>query len=318
MKISEAEFADLYIGEDFADVAGLNGMDKDELIPVPAQFDDEIVQLRAQCFKIIADQPVGEFSLRKGNVLLRVTCLPSTDGKDVFVIRKPMAKLLDREEIGLGKSDLEYLMRPELRGLVLFVGEMRSGKTTRAASFVKARLETHGGTAIAIEDPPETALDGMHGRGRCIQVDARGSGAYQEQLKRSVRTGAGMIYLGEVRDGETAMQVVSACNNGHLILSTTHALSVQDAIMRICNFCAGKLEDPEKALASGLAVVVHLKLFSKWVNSATGPKEVKRVEYTMLRVEGNKQVQGLIRTKQFHLIDNAVEEQQAKQRSGSF
>ncbi|HEP6430532.1 ATPase, T2SS/T4P/T4SS family [Burkholderia arboris] len=316
MKISEADFADLYIGEDFADVAGLNG--NNELITVPVQYDEEIVQLREQCFKIVADQPVGEFSLRKSGVLLRVTCLPNTDGKQVFVIRKPLAVLLDRHQMGLGNSDLEYLMRAELRGLVLYAGEMRSGKTTQAASFVKARLETHGGTAIAIEDPPETPLDGVHGRGRCIQVDARGSNAYQEQLKRAVRTGAGLIYLGEIRDGDSATQVVSACNNGHLIPSTTHALSVKDAIMRICNFCAGRLEEPEKSLASGLAVVVHLKLLSKTVNSANGPKEVKRVDYTMLRVEGNPTVQGLIRNKQFHLLDNAIEEQQAKQRSGSF
>ncbi|MBN3729335.1 ATPase, T2SS/T4P/T4SS family [Burkholderia sp. Tr-20390] len=314
MKISEADFEDLYFGDDFAEVAGLNG--NSELVKLPPQYEDELVVLREQCFKIASDSAVGEFSLRRGGSLLRVTSLRNTDGKQVFVIRKPLAQLLERHQMGLGSPDMEYLMRKDLRGLVLYAGEMRSGKTTQAASFVKARLEIHGGTAIAIEDPPETPLDGVHGKGRCIQVEARGANAYQEQLKRAVRTGAGMIYLGEIRDSDSASQVVNACNNGHLIPATTHALSVKDAIMRICNFCAGTLDEPEKVLASGLAAVIHLKLVSKTVNSADGLKEVKRVEYTMLRVEGNQQVQGLIRNKHFHLIDNAIEEQLAKRKSG--
>ncbi|KVV07496.1 ATPase, T2SS/T4P/T4SS family [Burkholderia ubonensis] len=316
MKISEADFADLYIGDDFADVIGLGG--KRELVRVPAEYEADIAELREQCFKIAADPNVGEFSIRKGGVLLRVTCLPNTDGKQVFVIRKPLATLLEPHKMGFGTSDMQYLMKLDLRGLVLFVGEMRSGKTTQAASFVRARLEMHGGTAIAIEDPPETPLDGVHGRGRCIQVNAHGANAYQEQLKRAVRTGAEMIYLGEIRDGDSATQVVNACNNGHLIPSTTHASSVKDAIIRICNFCAGRLDEPEIALASGLAVVVHLKLINKLVNSSTGPKEAKRVEYTMLRVEGNQHVQGIIRNKQFHLLDNVIDEQQAKHRGGSY
>ncbi|CAE6793708.1 hypothetical protein R70006_04969 [Paraburkholderia domus] len=311
MKITETEFADLYIGNDWASVAGFKG--NEEQISLPTEYEQEVQEIRDQCFEIEHEAGVDEFSIRRSGILFRVTCYPNTDGKTVFIIRRPLATIMPFHKVGFGTSDMEFLLRPDLRGLVIFSGDMRSGKTTAAASLTAARLISHGGTAIVIEDPPETPLDGPHGRGRAIQVEARGEGAYKAQVKKAMRSGAKLIYLGEVRDSETAGQVITASNNGNFILTTTHALSPKDAVMRLCNLGTSVLEDPAKVLSSGLAAVIHMSLDAKIVNSSSGPKQVKKISYKMLRVEKDSIVMNLIREKAFHMLDNVIDDQLAKQ-----
>lgn len=313
--ITDDVFADIYIGLDFADVVGLDG--NSERIAVPARYREDIEALRKRCVEMTKDGAAEEFSIKRRNLLLRVTSFSNTDGNAVYMIRRPSATILPVRQIGFGSTTLDFLLNKDLRGLVLFCGEMRSGKTSAAASYTKARLEEHGGTAIVIEDPPETALDGVHGKGRCIQVEVAGPGGYRAQLKKAMRSGAGLIYLGEVRDQEAASQVATASINGHLIASTIHALTAKDAIMRLATLCSGAIDEPEKILASGLAAVIHLQLVDHEIRTAGGMTTIKRLSYQMLNVAGDPLVQNVIRQKNWHQLDNLLDLQAARQRSGA-
>jgi Tfp pilus assembly pilus retraction ATPase PilT len=314
VNITNQIFADLYIGNDWADVIGLEGAL--ERKPVPPQYLGEIDDIRAQCGEIERETASEEFSIRRSGVLLRVTCFANPDGLTTYILRQPQATIMPFEIVGFGESDMEFLLREDLRGLVLFSGDMRSGKTTAAASLVAARLKSHGGIAMAIEDPPETPLGGDHGRGRCIQVEVRGAAAYAGQVRKAMRSGAKQIYLGEIRDADSAGQVITSSNNGNFIISTTHALSVKDAIMRVCNLSGGTVADAEQVLASGLAAVIHMSLATRGVNTSAGKKPKKFLEYKMLRVEKQLQIQNIIREKSWHKIDNFLEDQVIRQRSG--
>ena len=68
--------------------------------------------------------------------------------------------------------------------------------------------------------------------------------------------------VGEVRDKETAADLVRAAVNGHLVLTTVHASDVGTALGRLYALAAGAM-DPLAArdlLASAVRIVVHQEL----------------------------------------------------------
>lgn len=110
-----------------------------------------------------------------------------------------------------------------------------------------------------MEDPPETKLNGSHGvNGRCIQIEAdRNKGGYAEPLIKALRSGAELILIGEIRDAETAMEVIKASINGHLIISTIHSGSISQAISRLAQLSKMPFNEACANIAEGLALVIY-------------------------------------------------------------
>jgi len=314
VRITDQIFINLYIGHDFADVTGFKS-GKTRAV-VPPEYQDDIDAIRRECTSILVNNKVDEFSIKRDKTLFRVTAFANTDGKTVFMIRRPPGRVMEFSQLGFGDDAIRILLHPDLRGIVGIVGEMGSGKTTAAASTTKGRLEALGGLAVAIEDPPETDLDGVHGNGRCISVEARAdTGGYKSAVKKAMRSGADLIYLGEVRDEDPAEQVVLGGNSGHLILTTWHAESHEDAIKRLIAMCPTAMREPEAMLASGLAAIVHVSLDERPVKTLTGTKMDKFLRYEILEVSGHREVQNIIRMRQFHQLNGAYEEQLAKRKN---
>ncbi|WLI52192.1 ATPase, T2SS/T4P/T4SS family [Pseudomonas sp. FP833] len=157
----------------------------------------------------------------EGEVLLRVTYILDVFAKPFFVLNRSRATILALDDLGLPDHIHDCLLNEHTRGLVYVVGEMGAGKTSTAASAVKARLTSLGGLGLTVEDPPETLLQGEHGPGRCIQLPvSRAQGGYSETLIRALRTRADLILVGEVRDTPTAVEVIKASINGAFCFST--------------------------------------------------------------------------------------------------
>ncbi|ARL04299.1 ATPase, T2SS/T4P/T4SS family [Burkholderia pseudomallei] len=318
-KITDEVFINLYIGVDYADVTGLRGGKL--LISVPGEYLDDIDEIRRECSTILHEYKKEEFSIVRRlpsdeKMLFRVTAFENTSGGLVFTIRRPPARVLEFDELGFGSELVGFLTKRELRGVVGFVGEMSSGKTTAAASTVHGRLKALGGLAMAIEDPPETNLDGVHGDGRCIGVEVRSSeGGYRAATKKAMRTGADIIYLGEVRDEDAAVEVVMGGNNGHLIISTWHAASHEDAVKRLNALCGSAVKDAQSMLATGLAAIVHLRMEERMVSTLRGKKPVKHLAYELLEVRGHQEVENIIRNGSFHMLKSAMETQKSARRT---
>jgi twitching motility protein PilT len=257
--ISEAEFVDLYLGDGFADAKGLPGQAR--RVEAPAEWRADLERLRIQCQeKYLATQD-PEFALIEDGVVLRVTQLLDLNGKPVFVLSKSSVQIRPLDMLGLPDYLQDALMSDTVRGLIFFCGEMGTGKTSSAASLVKARLEAWGGICVAVEDPPEPYLNGRHGDGRCIQVPvSRRLGGYEEALILALRTRADLLFVGEIRDSATAAQVIQASINGHLIICTGHAGSVIQAIERIPALAQPLLNNARELLSRGLVAVIHQSL----------------------------------------------------------
>lgn len=251
--LRELEFIDLYLSADFSDYH-----DGDGRFSVPEYLETDILNIRNECIKKSNETANPEFSLRYDDVRYRVTLIQDFDGKPVFFLRKVEAQIRDLNQLNLVDSTVELLNSKNQEGLILIAGKMRQGKTTTAASIVSHRLKKFGGVSVAIEDPTETLLAGIHGDGRCIQAQAsRFSGGYQEPLIRSLRTGADLIFIGEIREPTTAKETAIASNNGHLIISTIHAGSIREAIEK---YCALAGSDMTSSLAEGLNLVIFQTL----------------------------------------------------------
>ena len=254
--IANANFVDLYLGETFCDVKGLHGAVSSR-VPAPAEWDAELIELRARCRSAFTQLDELEFSVNLEGQLLRVTKVTDVNQQDVFFVRRSSAQIRRFDELGFPDHVIEQWRDPSLRGLVLVVGEMANGKTSTAAGMVVDRMQRHGGLTIAIEDPPETSLSGEHGAGRVVQVQAtRKTGGYAEHLYHAMRTGADLIFLGEIRDQATASEALSASLNGHLILATLHAGNVTQALDRIVALAGPRFENAHEVLASGLGMVI--------------------------------------------------------------
>lgn len=312
-RITNEVFINLFIGKDWADVTGLNGGKL--RIRVPREFDDDIDAIRRECNTIVIEYKKEEFSITRTTqnnerIIFRVTAFENTDGHMVFMIRRPLSRVMELVDLGFGSDLISLLTRPNLKGVVGFVGEMGSGKTTAAASSVRGWLMANGGVALAVEDPPETNLEGEHGDGRCISVEVRSaSGGYKGALKKGMRSGADLIYVGEVRDEGPADMIALHGMNGHLLYTTWHGLNIPEAVKRLRTMCTVK--DPDGLIATGLAAIVHLSLVDRPVSTLHGKKMVKKVEYDFLEVAGHMDVQNVIRSGEFHKLEDVVESQRA-------
>ncbi len=166
----------------------------------------------------------------------------------------------------------ELLLAPWLNdgGLVVFAGLNGQGKTTLAASTVRSRLERYGGRAITVEDVLEHPLEGTWGPGSCRQIQVNYdtvsrqsgfTGAVRRAYRSMPATRPAILYVGEVRDVETAEEVVKAASNGMLVITTAHASDAGAAIERIATLSQATMGDAARsALAHALRLVVHQSL----------------------------------------------------------
>lgn len=258
--LATSKFVDLYIGKDFADVKGLSGS-YGSRAPTPDDWGREIQSLRLQCVSRLQETKAPEFSVVQDGVVYRVTHLEGISSGGVFVLRRSEAEIRDPRSLGLPKFAVNAILSSGAVGLVLICGGMGAGKTTSAASFVVERLRLHGGIALGIEDPTETNIDGVHGGGRCIAISAsRYNGGYKEHLIRGLRSGVDFIFIGEIRDEETAFEALKAGGNGKLIIATIHGASEILAMERMITLASKHTSSACEMLADSLYAVVWQKI----------------------------------------------------------
>ena len=162
----------------------------------------------------------------------------------------------------------------EHRGLVLVTGPAGTGKTTTIAAmigWINARRTAH---VITIEDPIEV----VHEDRRSI-IDQREVGldtaSYGTALRFAVRQDPDVVFIGEIRDMETAEAAIQAAETGHLVISTLHTLDATETINRLIDlFPATMQRQVRVSLAASLRGVLSQRL----VTRADGSGRVPAVE----------------------------------------
>ncbi len=169
-------------------------------------------------------------SIENRNVDLRISTVCTRDSeKAVIRLLKPEnTKQLD--EVGITPRELARL-RQLLNcrdGIVIVTGPTGSGKTTTLYSAIK-ELATGENNISTVEDPVEYELAGI----TQIQVDVKRGVTFANSLRALLRQDPDIIFVGEIRDSETAGIAAQAAMTGHLVLATLHTNDAMSSIARL-------------------------------------------------------------------------------------
>jgi pilus retraction protein PilT len=145
-------------------------------------------------------------------------------------------------------------------GLILLTGPTGSGKSTTIASLLQWMNENLVRHIVTIEDPVEYQFTNDRSYFTQRQV-GRDTQSFASGLRSALRQAPDVIFLGEIRDYETALTALQASETGHLVLSTMHSEKVADTMERYLNlFPAENAKHGTDLLANQLSGVLCQKL----------------------------------------------------------
>jgi type II secretory ATPase GspE/PulE/Tfp pilus assembly ATPase PilB-like protein len=167
--------------------------------------------------------------IRDRKIDLRTSVFPAMHGENVVL------RILDRSagpptlsELGFSEKDLNTfkIMLGATKGIILASGPTVSGKTTTIYSVINT-LNTEDKNVMTIEDPIEYEIEGI------VQSQVNPGVTFANSLRSILRQDPDIIYVGEIRDQETAEIAVRSALTGHLVLSTIHTNDAVGTITRL-------------------------------------------------------------------------------------
>jgi type IV pilus assembly protein PilB len=187
---------------------------------------------------------------------IRVSIVPIAEGEKVVMrLLSSNNRQLTLTDLGMNKTDLEKVNRAYSKsfGMILSTGPTGSGKTTSIYAMLKI-LNTAEKNITTVEDPVEYRIPGANQ----IQVNTKTNLTFANGLRSILRQDPNVIFVGEIRDGETAGIAVNAALTGHLVLSTLHTNDAATALPRLIDM---KVEP--FLVASTVNVIIAQRLVRK-------------------------------------------------------
>ncbi len=226
-------------------------------------------------FKILSNLDTTETSIpQDGQITLmtqdnsvfviRTNTIPSQDGEELVArIQSADEKILTLDQLAMTKEMVQR-MRTVLyqkSGMIVLNGPAGSGKTTTIYSLLNT-LASPERKIITAEDPIEAYLPYVSH----MQVSQKSSFA---TLGRAfMRQDADVIFVGEIRDIDSATATVQLAQTGHLVLTTLHTRDSIGVIPRL-----KALEIHPNFIATSLIASLSQRLVARLCASC-------KVEYT--------------------------------------
>lgn len=202
---------------------------------------------------------------------IRVSILPIADGEKVVLrLLTSRLKLFSLLDLGMVEKDLKKVTAGYSKsfGMILSTGPTGSGKTTSIYAILKI-LNTREKNITTIEDPVEYRIKGVNQ----IQVNPKTNLTFASGLRSILRQDPNIVFVGEIRDSETAGIAVNAALTGHLVLSTLHTNDAATALPRLIDM---KVEP--FLVASTVNVIVGQRLVRKICEMCKVSEEIDKVE----------------------------------------
>jgi len=182
----------------------------------------------------------------------------NAQGNPVIALRHVKDRIPTFEELRLPPT-LENIVDTR-DGIILLAGTTGSGKSTTLAAMVGKINRTRYCRIITIEDPVEYVFtdDKSMITQREVGIDTL---SFEAGLKHMMRQDPDVILVGEMRDATSIRTAFLAAETGHLVMSTLHAGTADQAIPRIIDvFPSYEQDNVRLALAANLHAVVCQRL----------------------------------------------------------
>jgi type II secretory ATPase GspE/PulE/Tfp pilus assembly ATPase PilB-like protein len=195
---------------------------------------------------------------------VRAVSLPMFDGGEKIVLRLPsIGELKALDEIGASDENLEairaLLQRPN--GMLLIAGPVGEGKTSTAHIAI-SEIGMAGKAIITIEDPVERVLAGVSQ----IEVNDDVGAGFSHIMKYLVRADFDTLFIGEIRDAETAAAAVRMAKAGRRVIATIHATNNVTAMLRLIELS----DDTPLSVLDAMNGVISQRLVKKIDHEAGG------------------------------------------------
>ncbi len=208
-----------------------------DILVLPKNLHDRIITRIKVLSSLRTDEHMtaqdGKLKIRMNeeDLDVRVSILPIVDGeKAVLRLFSTRSRQYSLTNLGMNEQDLVRVKKAFSKsyGMILSTGPTGSGKSTSIYSILKL-LNTRDKNITTIEDPVEYRIKGINQ----IQVNTKANLTFAAGLRSILRQDPNVVFVGEIRDAETASIAVNAALTGHLVLSTLHTNDAATALPRL-------------------------------------------------------------------------------------
>ncbi len=270
-QLFELPFMDLYVRLDGQSTPHYHPVSQGQKIELDKDVPDEFRADTDGLIAMLREQFTGdEMGLSFKGMRLRASKIVTTSNQTWVAMRRIADVPPALDKLGFPAPlvpELEKLGQRD--GLILLCGATGNGKTTTACSMLSNFLNNYGGVAFSIEDPVEYNLEGRRGQsGYCYQTEVREEEEWGEMLKRSLRWHPRYIFVGEIRTPDAANQLLRAATSGHLVITTMHSGSIEEALEGLLQLAEQAIGDRAPLLlAAGITAVIHQSLSPLGLNA---------------------------------------------------
>ena len=233
-----------------------------DVLKLPKNIHDQVVTRIKVLSRLRTDEHLspqdGKLTIKLDEEALdiRVSIVPIVEGEKIVMrLLSSKQRQFSLVDLGMSESDLEKLNRAMNKsyGMILSTGPTGSGKTTSIYSILKI-LNSREKNITTIEDPVEYRIKGVNQ----IQVNTKTNLTFASGLRSILRQDPNIIFVGEIRDSETASIAVNAALTGHLVVSTLHTNDAATALPRLVD-----MDIEPYLVASTVNVIIGQRLVRK-------------------------------------------------------
>jgi len=219
------------------------------------------------------------FQVAAREVDFRVAAHPTVHGENIVLRVLDKAKSLrpldslgyDAHTVALIKK---ILTRPE--GIIVVTGPTGSGKTTTLYSML-SYLNSIDVNIMTLEEPVEYQLPVIR------QADVRDQMTFAEGIRSILRQDPDIVFVGEVRDEETASMALRAAMTGHKVFTTLHTNDALGAVTRLLD-----LGLSPNMLAGNIIGVLAQRLLRVLCPKCRRPRRATPAETQILGIESEE------------------------------
>ena len=237
-------------------------------VPLTAELMEQMVfsMLHADQIAQLQNNPLMDvdaaFELPGGQYYFRVNVFRDRDGM-ACVIRLLPPYVPPVEKVGFPNEATWQSLVGAKQGLVILTGVTGSGKSTTIASLLSRINETRAVRVITLEDPIEFVFPNKRALFSQREI-GRHAISLASGLRSVLRENPDIIFVGEIRDPETASQALTAAETGHLVFTTMHTRDTVGALTRLMDmFPAERARELSVQLSFSLTYAIGQKLIPR-------------------------------------------------------